>query len=193
MTRPLSPDRLDYLRRLVASAVSTAWHIHPSDCVTYDDLAALLATAAESGAPLAGPVPEMTWAECRARVVKVLQDNDWQQIAAHDEWSQAAGDVLEAVFEPLPWEHPDDVLARAGRPLRRPAAVVGGPEDHAGQLTVGETSDRCLWHLTEDHIWQSGCGESFVFCADGPKENSFRHCPYCGGALYYTSGVMHRA
>lgn len=61
------------------------------------------------------------------------------------------------------------------------------------RTTVGDASGRCFWHLTEDQIWQSGCGESFVFNADGPKDNSFRHCPYCGGALYHTSGVMHRA
>ena len=189
----LSPDRLDYLRRIVLAAVSTAWHIHPSDCVTYADLAALLAVADHAGAPLVFSAPDMTWRECRERAVKVLQDNDWQHVAEHDEWPEAADDLLAAIFEPLPWEALDEVLARAGRPLGGPAPVVDGADDHAGQLTGGETRGRRLWHLTEDHIWQSGCGQSFVFCADGPKENSFRHCPYCGGALYHTSGVMHRA
>lgn len=131
----LSPDRLDYLRRIVRAAVSAAWHIHPSDCVTYADLAALLAVADHAGAPLVFSAPDMTWRECRERAVKVLQDNDWQHVAEHEEWPEAADDLLAAIFEPLPWEALDEALARAGRPLGGPAPVVDGADDHAGQLT----------------------------------------------------------
>ena len=27
------------------------------------------------------------------------------------------------------------------------------------------------------------CGETFSFSSDGPEENKFRHCPYCGKPL----------
>ena len=45
-------------------------------------------------------------------------------------------------------------------------------------------SDPCTWR--EDNVcefWLTTCGEIFVFLADGPAENNFRFCPYCGGAI----------
>jgi uncharacterized Zn-finger protein len=40
----------------------------------------------------------------------------------------------------------------------------------------------CCWTETEE-CWETQCGHSFVFTADGPTENGMVFCPYCGGKL----------
>ena len=44
-----------------------------------------------------------------------------------------------------------------------------------------KTPTECTWR--EDCGWQTSCGELFEFTADGPKENRFGFCPFCGGVL----------
>ncbi len=42
----------------------------------------------------------------------------------------------------------------------------------------------CSWKLDEiDCAWDTGCGNAFQFIDGGPRDNKFRHCPYCGGVL----------
>ena len=41
----------------------------------------------------------------------------------------------------------------------------------------------CEWTEDEDGYWDTGCGELFQFNDDGPAENRFKFCPYCGGEL----------
>lgn len=41
----------------------------------------------------------------------------------------------------------------------------------------------CQWGDDEEGIWNTGCGELFQFDADGPRENGFKFCPYCGKEL----------
>ena len=45
--------------------------------------------------------------------------------------------------------------------------------------------NHCSWHVEEDgcDIWRTGCGNAFVFNCDGPVENGFDFCPYCGGEI----------
>ena len=50
----------------------------------------------------------------------------------------------------------------------------------------GRRSD-CQWSQDEDGNWKTSCGEMFIFLEDGPKENEFRFCCYCGGALTETA------
>lgn len=38
----------------------------------------------------------------------------------------------------------------------------------------------CRWGEDEGGIWNSECGELFQFDCDGPEENGFKFCPYCG-------------
>lgn len=40
----------------------------------------------------------------------------------------------------------------------------------------------CYWNET-DVAWETSCGNLFNFTADGPEENKFKYCPYCGGRL----------
>jgi len=50
--------------------------------------------------------------------------------------------------------------------------------------------NHCSWHVEEDgcDIWQTGCGNAFVFNCDGPAENGFEFCPYCGGEIRMGGG-----
>lgn len=47
----------------------------------------------------------------------------------------------------------------------------------------------CHWKLDDNpdySIWETSCSGMFEFNADGPEENDFKFCPYCGGALVQT-------
>lgn len=41
----------------------------------------------------------------------------------------------------------------------------------------------CAWTVDDDGIWNTGCGNAFMFEADGPHENGFKFCPYCGKGM----------
>lgn len=44
----------------------------------------------------------------------------------------------------------------------------------------------CCWTLVDewsDMSWETTCGNKFVFFDEGPEENSFAFCPYCGKKL----------
>lgn len=51
---------------------------------------------------------------------------------------------------------------------------------------VSMAKKQCRWTLEaspEYSIWETGCGDMFMFTEDGPSENDFRYCPFCGGVL----------
>ncbi len=48
----------------------------------------------------------------------------------------------------------------------------------------------CKWIIDEDGMFDTGCGNKFEFISDGPKENHFTHCPYCGGKLAVHDGHL---
>jgi len=42
----------------------------------------------------------------------------------------------------------------------------------------------CRWKKDkEDGVYDTNCGNRFEFNADGPTENHFKFCPYCGKKL----------
>jgi len=41
----------------------------------------------------------------------------------------------------------------------------------------------CKWTEDDAGDWDSDCGDSFIFNNDGPVENHFKFCPYCGRKL----------
>ena len=43
--------------------------------------------------------------------------------------------------------------------------------------------DSCQWKADEAGSWRSDCGYTLAFTVDGPTENQFRFCPYCGGKI----------
>lgn len=42
----------------------------------------------------------------------------------------------------------------------------------------------CVWRANEEGAYETMCGNIFEFYADGPQENDFRFCPYCGNPLH---------
>jgi hypothetical protein len=40
--------------------------------------------------------------------------------------------------------------------------------------------EKCTWTQSEDGQWESDCGNEFEPNDDGPYENGFHFCPYCG-------------
>lgn len=44
----------------------------------------------------------------------------------------------------------------------------------------------CVWSLddaTDSSLWETDCGQAFQFNDEGPEENHFRFCYYCGNPL----------
>ena len=41
--------------------------------------------------------------------------------------------------------------------------------------------DVCEWKYNDtEYYWESSCDHLHIFMADGPKENDYDFCPYCG-------------
>ena len=47
--------------------------------------------------------------------------------------------------------------------------------------TISDKKTQCEW--VEDEGWETACGEMFMFETEGPLENGFLFCPYCGRGL----------
>lgn len=46
----------------------------------------------------------------------------------------------------------------------------------------------CEWTEDTEGTFVTSCGNYFQFTADGPKENKFQFCPYCGGKIVEAQG-----
>lgn len=44
----------------------------------------------------------------------------------------------------------------------------------------------CDWMVDDDGLWETQCGNAFQFEVDGPEDNGFEFCPYCGKVLRNT-------
>ena len=44
----------------------------------------------------------------------------------------------------------------------------------------------CEWHLNDLGYYDTACGNAHEFITDGPGENDYRFCPYCGKTLIET-------
>ncbi len=49
-----------------------------------------------------------------------------------------------------------------------------------------EKPGSCCWTDDGDGLWETECGEAFVFTDGGPAENKAKFCPYCGKPLDVT-------
>jgi len=43
------------------------------------------------------------------------------------------------------------------------------------------------WWVDDGEKWSSDCDEAFQFTNDGPDENGFKYCPYCGSVIRITT------
>lgn len=50
---------------------------------------------------------------------------------------------------------------------------------------IASTEEKfCKWQYDEFHDnWETSCGSAHIFIVDGPRQNGYTHCPYCGGKL----------
>ena len=46
-----------------------------------------------------------------------------------------------------------------------------------------ETPLTCTWTENEDGVYETNCGNLFMFNDGTPSENGFEFCPYCGREL----------
>ena len=45
----------------------------------------------------------------------------------------------------------------------------------------GASDDFCEWKYNDtEYCWESSCDHFHIFMSDGPKENEYGFCPYCG-------------
>ena len=45
----------------------------------------------------------------------------------------------------------------------------------------GVSDDVCEWKYNDsEYYFESSCDHLHIFMSDGPKENEYRFCPYCG-------------
>ena len=45
----------------------------------------------------------------------------------------------------------------------------------------GITDDVCEWKYNySEYYWESSCEHLHIFMSDGPKQNEYSFCPYCG-------------
>jgi len=67
---------------------------------------------------------------------------------------------------------------------REPGSVEYVLAQHYNELIdwIGEHKS-CNWWCDENGIWQTECGNAFEFYHDGPKENEYAFCPYCGSKI----------
>lgn len=63
-------------------------------------------------------------------------------------------------------------------------------EDSTGPHCTGCTQNatdkyepfpQCEWiYIDDEYYWKTSCNHLHVFLSDGPKENEYKYCPYCG-------------
>ena len=45
----------------------------------------------------------------------------------------------------------------------------------------GVSDDVCEWKYNDtEYYFESSCDHLHIFMSDGPKENEYKYCPYCG-------------
>ena len=70
---------------------------------------------------------------------------------------------------------------------RTAVAPNGKPAAEYFELCEGiaaEYHGACKWiHCADSDSWDTACGNAHCFIDGGPKENAYKHCPYCGKRL----------
>lgn len=51
-----------------------------------------------------------------------------------------------------------------------------------------ESEKTCEWKYDDNGVYFTTCKNAFSFESDGPKENEFAFCPYCGNRLVAKAG-----
>lgn len=51
------------------------------------------------------------------------------------------------------------------------------------ERVVSQRRETCQWTEDENGPHETECGHAFEFMNDGVKENGFKYCCFCGGAI----------
>ena len=55
------------------------------------------------------------------------------------------------------------------------------PFNQEGHMMHEADVELCAWSPNDnDGCYDTSCGEKFIFMHDGPEQNDFRFCPFCG-------------
>ena len=89
-----------------------------------------------------------------------------------------------------------DDLGRIVIPKELRRQLFGTPEKSEGMLMEifidkdniilrkyeeNKSDDVCEWKYNDsEYYFESSCDHLHIFMSDGPKENEYRFCPYCG-------------
>lgn len=93
----------------------------------------------------------------------------------------------------------NEYAARWASAVRRLAGITTrhGPallaRLRAAEAASSGAPPACVWNSDEDGVYETGCGTLHQFMADGPRENRYTHCPYCGGRLFVAETKSNRA
>ena len=53
----------------------------------------------------------------------------------------------------------------------------------------GASDDVCEWkYNNSEYYWESSCEHLHIFMSDGPGENEYKYCPYCGKKIKIVGG-----
>jgi len=57
------------------------------------------------------------------------------------------------------------------------------------QLAPAATAEQCTWKLEDEdlELWDTGCGEAWVFSDGGPQDSGVKYCPACGKPVAITA------
>jgi hypothetical protein len=95
---------------------------------------------------------------------------------------ERAADQLEQALANLEGMNGEITAERWQSALEKEARAVLAAAD---AVPLAPEVHRCDWKENEDGQWPTGCGHCFDFIDDGPEENGFKFCPFCGGMLFF--------
>ena len=72
------------------------------------------------------------------------------------------------------------VIAKQERTIKRIKKDAQSTRTNAERIR-NMTDDVCEWKYNDsEYYFESSCKHLHIFMSDGPKENEYRFCPYCG-------------
>ena len=80
------------------------------------------------------------------------------------------------------------VSSRSGRLTRTCIACCTARTAAYKKRRNAEKKLPCHWTPDDDGIWEANCGGTFIFESDGPTENGFNFCPFCGKKILPHTG-----
>ena len=72
------------------------------------------------------------------------------------------------------------VITKQERTIKRIKKDLQSTETNADRIR-NMSDDVCEWKYNDsEYYFESSCKHLHIFMSDGPKENEYRFCPYCG-------------